>query len=201
MPSTTPLQLIVGLGNPGPRHEHDRHNAGAMFLHCISRRYGGELRAEAKFFGETGLTRIDGRELRMLFPTTYMNHSGKAVAALCRFFKIEPAAMLVAYDEIDFDTGTVRFKYGGGHGGHNGVRDIINALGGDGDFARLRIGVGHPGHKSLVMDHVLSRPPRSEASQISACIESAAAVMPDVAAGDLEAAMRTLHTTNQSLPP
>ena len=189
-----PLQLIVGLGNPGPQHDSNRHNAGVIFLHHLCRRYGGELRPERKFFGEFAAVSIDGRDIKLLFPTTYMNHSGKAVAAVCRFYKIKPAAMLVAYDEIDFDTGTVRFKLGGGHGGHNGIRDIINALGGERDFARLRIGVGHPGHKSQVTGYVLADPSRAEADLIMGGIENAIATIPKVIAGEWEEAMKQLHT-------
>ncbi|MGI9249737.1 MAG: aminoacyl-tRNA hydrolase [Pseudohongiellaceae bacterium] len=190
-----PLQLIVGLGNPGPEHDANRHNAGVIFLHHLCKHYGGALRAERKFFGEYGTANINGQDIKLLFPTTFMNHSGKAVAAVCNFFKIDPAAMLVAYDEIDFEIGVTRFKQGGGHGGHNGLRDIINALGGQNDFARLRIGVGHPGHKSMVTDYVLSNPSRSEADIIMANIEEAIRVMPQAATGQWEAAMKELHTT------
>lgn len=153
-----PLKLIVGLGNPGPQYDSNRHNAGVIFLHHLCKSYGGTLRGESKFFGEFGTITIAGQDIKLLFPTTFMNHSGKAVAAVCRFFKIEVENMLVAYDEIDFDVGVTKFKEGGGHGGHNGIRDIINALGDQRDFYRLRIGIGHPGHKSMVSNHVLGDP-------------------------------------------
>jgi len=189
-----PLKVIVGLGNPGPKHDSDRHNAGVIFLHHLCKRYGGSLRGESKFFGEFGSIRVDGRDIKLLFPTTFMNHSGKSVAALCKFFKIEPQHMLVAYDEIDFDVGVTRFKEGGGHGGHNGIRDIISALGGQNGFYRLRIGIGHPGHKSMVANYVLSPPSRSEAQIIMSDIEEAIRVIPKAVAGEWEDAMKLLHT-------
>ncbi len=188
------LKLIVGLGNPGPQHDSNRHNAGVIFLHQLCKSYGGNLRGESKFFGEFGAINIAGNDVKLLFPSTFMNHSGKAVAAVCRFFKIEPKNALVAYDEIDFDVGIARLKEGGGHGGHNGIRDIINAFGGNRDFYRLRIGVGHPGDKSMVSNHVLSNPSRSEADLIKGVIEDAVHVMPKAVTGEWEEAMRLLHT-------
>ncbi len=188
------LKLIVGLGNPGPQHDSNRHNAGVIFLHHLCRSYGGTLRGESRFFGEVGSINIAGDDVKLLFPATYMNHSGKSVAAMCKFYKIEPQNMLVAYDEIDFDVGITRFKEGGGHGGHNGIRDIINALSGRKDFYRLRIGVGHPGHKSMVANYVLSDPSRSEADVIMSDIEDAIRVMPRAVCGEWEEAMKVLHT-------
>ena len=188
------LKVIVGLGNPGPKHDSDRHNAGGIFLHHLCKSYGGTLRGESKFFGEFGSISVDSHEIKLLFPTTFMNHSGKSVSALCNFFKIEPQNLLVAYDEIDFDVGVTRFKEGGGHGGHNGIRDIISALGGQNGFYRLRIGVGHPGHKSMVANYVLSPPSRTEAKIIMSDIEEAIRVIPKAVAGEWEDAMKLLHT-------
>ena len=188
------LKVIVGLGNPGPKHDSDRHNAGVIFLHHLCKSYGGSLRGESKFFGEFGSISVDSHEIKLLFPTTFMNHSGKSVSALCNFFKIEPQNLLVAYDEIDFDVGVTRFKEGGGHGGHNGIRDIISALGGQNGFYRLRIGVGHPGHKSMVANYVLSPPSRTEAKIIMSDIEEAIRVIPKAVAGEWEDAMKLLHT-------
>ena len=188
------LKVIVGLGNPGPKHDSDRHNAGVIFLHHLCKSYGGKLDGESKFFGEFGSISVDGHEIKLLFPTTFMNHSGKSVSALCKFFKIEPQHLLVAYDEIDFDVGVTRFKDGGGHGGHNGIRDIISALGGQNGFYRLRIGVGHPGHKSMVANYVLSPPSRTEAQIIMSGIEEAIRVIPKAVAGEWEDAMKLLHT-------
>ena len=189
-----PIELIVGLGNPGSQYQSNRHNAGAIFLDELCRRYHGQLRHESKFAGAFGTASIDGRDVKLLVPATFMNHSGRSVAAVCRFFKIEPQNMLVAYDEIDFDVGVTRFKEGGGHGGHNGIRDIINAFGGNNEFYRLRIGVGHPGHKSMVANYVLSNPSKSEAEIIMADIDAAIRVMPQAVAGRWEEAMRLLHT-------
>ena len=189
------LKVIVGLGNPGPKHDTDRHNAGVIFLHHLCKSYGTPLRAENKFFGEFASFNIDGQDIKLLFPTTFMNNSGKSVAALCKFYKIEPQNMLVAYDEIDFEVGVTRLKAGGGHGGHNGIRDIISALGGKKDFYRLRIGVGHPGHKSMVANYVLSPPSRSEADIIMSSIEDAIRVMPQAVHGNWEEAMLRLHTS------
>ncbi|MBQ15052.1 MAG: aminoacyl-tRNA hydrolase [Gammaproteobacteria bacterium] len=194
--SGNPLKLIVGLGNPGPQHDSNRHNAGVIFLHHLCKSYDGTLRGESKFYGEYAAINIAGRDVKLLFPATYMNNSGRAVAAICNFFKIEPENMLVAYDEIDFEVGITRLKEGGGHGGHNGIRDIISALGGKKDFYRLRIGVGHPGHKSMVSNHVLSDPSRSEADVIFSNIEDAILVIPKAVVGDWEEAMQQLHTEN-----
>jgi PTH1 family peptidyl-tRNA hydrolase len=189
-----PVKLIVGLGNPGPQHDSNRHNAGVIFLHHLCKSYGGQLRGEQKFFGEFDSINIEGRDIKLIFPTTFMNHSGKSVSAVCKFYKIQPENMLVAYDEIDFDVGVTRFKEGGGHGGHNGVRDIINSIGGKRGFFRLRIGVGHPGHKSMVANYVLSDPSRSEAAIIMSNIEDAIRIIPKTTEGSWEEAMRFLHS-------
>ena len=140
-----------------------------------------------------GSINIANREVKLLFPTTFMNGSGKSVAAVCNFYKIEPENILVAYDEIDFDVGVTRLKHDGGHGGHNGMRDIISALGAR-NFYRLRIGVGHPGHKSMVANYVLGDPSRSEADLIMRDIEDAIRVMPKAVNGEWEEAMRLLHS-------
>lgn len=192
------LKLIVGLGNPGPQYRDNRHNAGAQFLAQLCHRYNGELRPESKFFGETARIAIAGQDIRLLFPTTFMNRSGQSVSAMCKYFDVEPENMLVAYDEIDFDLGTTRFKEGGGHGGHNGIRDIISALGDQKNFYRLRIGVGHPGNKALVANYVLSDPSKKEAEIIQADIDKAIAAMPLAATGQWQTAMHELHTGSQA---
>ena len=189
-----PIKLIVGLGNPGPQHERNRHNAGVIFLHHLCKAYGDKLRGEAKFFGEFSSIVVEGADIKLLFPTTFMNNSGKSVATVCKFFKLSPENLLVAYDEIDFDVGVTRFNVGGGHGGHNGVRDIINALGGKNNFFRLRIGVGHPGHKSMVANYVLNDPSRAEADAIMSNIEDAIRILPTAINGNWEEAMRVLHS-------
>ena len=191
-----PPQLIVGLGNPGPAYAGNRHNAGLWFLRRLCADYRGELRLREKFHGEVGKIRIGGREIHLLWPVSFMNLSGRAVAAVGNYYRIEPERMLIACDEIDFPAGTVRFKSGGGHGGHNGLRSIIESLGGRNAFRRLRIGVGHPGDKSEVIAYVLGDPPATERESIDRAIANALDVMPAVAAGEWEAAMRILHTAN-----
>lgn len=184
----------MGLGNPGPAYVGNRHNAGLWFLRRLCAGHGGELRAQDKFFGETGKITIAETDIRLLWPTTFMNQSGRAVVAMCNFYRIAPESMLVAYDEIDLEVGDIRFKLGGGHGGHNGMRSIIESLGGRKDFRRLRIGIGHPGHKSLVYNYVLGNPPPREAEVIDNRISDALAVLPGAVAGGWEEAMRILHT-------
>jgi len=192
--STDTLKLIVGLGNPGPQYRFNRHNVGVWFLDEICRRYHGELRPEARFHGNVARVTIEGHDVRLLFPTTFMNRSGLSVASLCHYFDIEPQQMLVAYDEIDFPVGTTRLKSGGGHGGHNGMRDIISALGGANDFKRLRIGVGHPGDKSKVANYVLSDPGKDDTIQIEHDIDQALKVLPQLVNGQWNQAMQTLHS-------
>ena len=187
-----PLQAIVGLGNPGPQYDQTRHNAGSWFLRRVAEEYAASLRPEAKFHGLLGKASIDGRSVWLLEPTTYMNRSGEAVAALARYYKIAPAAILVAHDELDLPPGVARLKLGGGHGGHNGLRDIIARLG-TRDFLRLRIGIGHPGHKDQVTAYVLSRPSPEDRIAIDQAIDRALAVLPQVVAGELQAAMNRLH--------
>ena len=190
----TAIKLIVGLGNPGSEYRGTRHNAGADFAEELARLHGGALRPESRFFGLTGQVNLAGHELRLLVPTTFMNRSGKAVAAMSTFFKIAPVQILVAHDELDIAPGTARFKRGGGHGGHNGLRDIIPALGNNNDFYRLRIGIGHPGHKSAVVGYVLSRPSRSDHDAINAAIDDALRHWGLIQAGELQKAMNVLHT-------
>ncbi len=192
--STDTLKLIVGLGNPGPQYRFNRHNVGVWFLDEICRRYHGELRPEARFHGNVARVTIEGHDVRLLFPTTFMNRSGLSVASLCHYFDIEPQHMLVAYDEIDFPVGTTRLKSGGGHGGHNGMRDIISALGGANDFKRLRIGVGHPGDKNKVANYVLSDPGKDDTIQIEHDIDQALKVLPQLVNGQWNQAMQTLHS-------
>lgn len=195
--SSDALKLIVGLGNPGPQYRFNRHNVGVWFIEEICRRYNSELRPEARFHGNTARVTLDGHDVRLLFPTTFMNRSGLSVASLCHYFDIEPPQMLVAYDEIDFPVGTTRLKDGGGHGGHNGVRDIIAALGGANTFKRLRIGVGHPGDKSKVANYVLSDAGKDDTIQIERDIEAALKVLPLLVRGQWNQAVHELHSTDK----
>ncbi|MBD2837896.1 aminoacyl-tRNA hydrolase [Pseudomonas sp. JM0905a] len=190
----TAIQLIVGLGNPGPEYDQTRHNAGALFVERLADRERVNLNLDKKYFGLVGKFSHQGRDVRLLIPTTYMNRSGQSVAALAGFFRIPPEAILVAHDELDMPPGVAKLKTGGGHGGHNGLRDIIAQLGNQNSFHRLRLGIGHPGHSSLVSGFVLSRAPRSEQELLDTSIDFALDVMPELLAGDLTRAMQKLHS-------
>ncbi len=190
----TAIKLIVGLGNPGSEYRGTRHNAGADFAEALARINGATLRAESRFFGLTGQLTLSGHNLRLLIPTTFMNRSGKAVAAMATFYRIAPQQILVAHDELDIAPGCARFKRGGGHGGHNGLRDIIPALGDDNDFYRLRIGIGHPGHASRVTGYVLGTPSAEDRLRIDASISEAISALPLLLDGDETKAMTRLHS-------
>jgi len=189
-----PIRLIVGLGNPGAEYEHTRHNAGFWLVEQLARQEGISLSPDKKFFGRSGKGRIGGQECYLLLPTTFMNRSGQAVSALANFYKIKPSEILVAHDELDMPAGVAKFKTGGGHGGQNGLRDIIARMSNQKDFHRLRIGIGHPGDKNLVTGHVLGRPSKAEQQSIDAVIDEALRVLPDAIAGDLPKAMNRLHS-------
>ncbi|WFC61362.1 aminoacyl-tRNA hydrolase [Pseudomonas sp. REST10] len=190
----TAVQLIVGLGNPGPEYDQTRHNAGALFVERVAESQRVNLSVDRKYFGLVGKFNHQGREVRLLIPTTYMNRSGQSVAALANFFKIKPEEILVAHDELDMPPGVAKLKQGGGHGGHNGLRDIIAQLGNQNNFHRLRLGIGHPGHASLVSGYVLGRAPRSEQELLDQSINFALDVLPEILAGDWTVAMRKLHS-------
>lgn len=190
----TAVQLIVGLGNPGPEYDQTRHNAGALFVERLADKEGVNLSLDKKYFGLVGKFSHKGRDVRLLIPTTYMNRSGQAVAALANFFRITPDAILVAHDELDMPPGVAKLKQGGGHGGHNGLRDIIAQLGNQNNFYRLRLGIGHPGHSSLVSNFVLGRAPRSEQELLDSSIDFALDCLPEVLAGEWSKAMHKLHS-------
>ena len=192
----TAIKVIVGLGNPGAEYRGTRHNAGADFVDALARDYGVSLQDESKFYGMTGRGHCAGHDLRLLVPTTFMNCSGQAVAAMASFFKIDPEEMLIAHDELDIPAGSARFKQGGGHGGHNGLRDIVPSLGNNAGFHRLRIGIGHPGHASKVSGYVLSKPSAIDRALIDAGIEEAIAALPLLLDGDATKAMTRLHSFN-----
>jgi PTH1 family peptidyl-tRNA hydrolase len=188
------VKAIIGLGNPGAEYEDTRHNAGAWLVEAIARDTLAPLRVEKKFLGLYAKVNFAGHELHLLNPTTFMNRSGGAVAALCQFFKLLPEELLVAHDELDIAPGTARFKQGGGHGGHNGLRDTIRALGNNNAFHRLRIGIGHPGDAKLVTNYVLGRPGKMERQAIDAVINECLATLPDALNGDWAKAMNRLHS-------
>ena len=191
------IKLIVGLGNPGQQYRFTRHNAGALFLESLCHDYHGELRPESKFYGHAGRITIGGKDVRLLFPTTYMNNSGQAVSAMARYFDIAPEEILIAYDELDLPVGTVKLKTGGGHGGHNGIRDIEKALG-TRDFHRLRLGIGRP--RGDGVDYVLGVPPKAEAMALEDNMREAAEVLPLLLAGKFQMAMGKLHTKPEPEP-
>jgi len=192
-----PIKLVAGLGNPGPDYERTRHNAGFWFAEDLAHDIGGSFASESKFFGL--LARGSGRDadVRVVKPMKYMNLSGQSVAAVAKFFAIEPAQILVAHDELDLPAGELKLKFGGGHAGHNGLRDIQAKLG-TGDYWRLRIGIGHPRDSATpqqpVADWVLQRPRRDEQDVIEAAIERALTQWRFLAAGDTESAIKNLHT-------
>ena len=187
------IQLIVGLGNPGPQYEKTRHNAGFWFVDAIARAHNISLKPETRFHGEAGKGLIDGTEVWLLKPMTFMNRSGQGVAALARFYKIDAEQILIAHDELDLPPGTVRLKQGGGHGGHNGLRDTIAQLGSR-EFQRLRLGIGHPGHASQVADYVLTKPSGSDRQRIEEAVEKALDNLSLIASGDQQKAMNRLHS-------
>lgn len=189
----TGLRLIVGLGNPGPEHAQTRHNAGFRFVDALVEQAGARWGLDSKLFGEIAKIDVAGQPLWLLKPATFMNLSGKSVAAALRYWKIEPEEALLAHDELDLAPGVARLKFDGGHGGQNGLRDTIRLLG-HGRFHRLRIGIGHPGHKDRVVSWVLGRPGKDDDALIGRAVDDAVSVLPLAVAGDLNEAMKRLHT-------
>lgn len=169
------IKLIVGLGNPGDKYADTRHNAGEWLLNRLARQFNFSLKEDGKFFGKTARALIHGQEVRFLLPTTFMNLSGKAVGALAAFYRIKPEEILIIHDELDLPPGVAKIKLGGGHGGHNGLRDSIAQLGNNKNFYRLRIGIGHPGDKNLVAAYVLSKPAPADRLRIDKALEEAVA--------------------------
>lgn len=188
------IQLIVGLGNPGSQYEQTRHNAGAEFVEQLAARQLTSLQTDKKFFGRYGKAQLDNQTVHLLIPTTFMNLSGQSVAAVANFYKIPPESILVAHDELDLPPGIARFKQGGGHGGHNGLRDIISRLGNNKNFYRLRIGIGHPGQAKDVAGFVLTKAPVSERSKSQAAIDESLFHLPEAISGNWAQAMNKLHS-------
>ncbi len=188
------LKLIVGLGNPGAEYAGTRHNVGFRFLDAVVERFEARLGLDGKLHGESGKAVVDGRPVWLLKPATFMNASGRSVMAALRYWKIDPEHCLVAHDDLDLPPGSARLKFDGGHGGQNGLRDIAHHLG-HGGFRRLRIGIGHPGHKDRVTPWVLGRPSRDDAAALERAVDDALAVLPLAVAGDFNEAMKRLHTS------
>lgn len=197
--SPPPPQAVIGLGNPGAEYDQTRHNAGFWWVDVLADQAGVRLRPDARLKGELGRLEMGGTSVWLFKPSTFMNHSGQAVEAFASYYRLEPASLLVAHDELDLPVGTVRLKQGGGHGGHNGLRDIIARLGGD--FTRLRIGIGHPGHRDQVVGYVLHPPGREERRLIDEALMRATSVFPDMLSGRMAWAMQTLNTTAYTSTP
>ena len=189
-----PVELIVGLGNPGPNYERTRHNAGADLVLELAKSLHTELKHESKFYGFTARVRINDRDVRLLTPSTFMNRSGQSIGTLAKFYQIAPENILVVHDELDLAPGIARFKKGGGHGGHNGLRDSIKSLGNSKDFARLRIGIGHPGTAAQVADYVLKKASPNDQQLIANSIDDALRHLPTAVEGQWEKAMTALHS-------
>ncbi|WP_372759532.1 aminoacyl-tRNA hydrolase [Litorivivens sp.] len=192
------IQLVAGLGNPGREYEDTRHNAGAWLVEELARHSGVALSSETRFNARTAKINLDGHTIRLLIPSVYMNLSGQAVGAIINFFKIPLDEVLIVHDELDIEPGTARLKTGGGIGGHNGLRDIVKALGNQKDFHRLRIGIGHPGHASKVSGYVLNKPSPDDRERILAAIDESLRVLPDVIAGNMGKAQNRLHTFKET---
>ncbi|WP_115719327.1 aminoacyl-tRNA hydrolase [Gallaecimonas mangrovi] len=187
------IQLLVGLGNPGPEYAQTRHNAGAWYIEELARLHRQSLSLESKFSALTARVSIKGQDVRLLVPTTYMNLSGKAVSALANFYRIPVESILVAHDELDLPPGVARFKQGGGHGGHNGLKDIMAKMGNNPNFNRLRIGIGHPGDRNKVTGYVLGKPPQGEQEKINAAIDEAVRATDILLQSGKTAAQNRLH--------
>ena len=188
------IKLIVGLANPGAEYAATRHNAGAWYVDLLAQRYNQALKEESKFYGYTARLNIAGEDVRLLVPTTFMNLSGKAVGAMATFYRIAPEEILVAHDELDLPPGVAKFKQGGGHGGHNGLKDIISKLGNNLNFHRLRIGIGHPGDRNKVVGFVLGKPQAAEQTLIDNAIDEAARCTEVWLKEDRLKAMNRLHS-------
>lgn len=190
----TSIRLIVGLGNPGPDYEETRHNTGFWLVDKLAQQNHQQFRTESRHHGSVCKLNIQGEEVRLLKPATYMNRSGQSVSSLANYFRIDPDQILVAHDELDLDPGQIRLKIGGGHAGHNGLRDIMSALGSR-DFPRLRIGIDHPNDRGEVVNYVLGRPSKADRDAINTAIDSAIDCLGEVVKGNLQKAMNRLHSS------
>jgi PTH1 family peptidyl-tRNA hydrolase len=190
------IRCIIGLGNPGEKYQDTRHNAGFWLVDALARRHGLQLHTESKFFGRVAKLSLPSADCWLLEPSTFMNRSGQATSALARFYRLTPEQILVAHDELDLPAGAVRLKKDGGHGGHNGLRDIIAALGSK-EFYRLRLGIDHPGHRDQVTSYVLSRPSRDDRQKIEAAIDLVIDQVEELLAGNYQQLMNKLHSSSK----
>jgi PTH1 family peptidyl-tRNA hydrolase len=191
---TTDIQMIVGLGNPGSEYQDTRHNVGQWFVQQLASQHSAKFKLESRYKAQLAKVVIANKEVRLVLPTTYMNESGQSIAPIANFFKLVPEQILVVHDELDLEPGVARLKQGGGHGGHNGLRDTISRLGNSKEFMRLRIGIGHPGDKNKVTTYVLKSPSAEEKIAIQNSIDAALNVIEKVIAGEIQNAMTALHT-------
>jgi len=187
------IKLIAGLGNPGKDYQAHRHNAGFWLIESLAKNMDSKFSSQSKFFGETAICLIGTNRVRLLKPKTFMNNSGQSVKALSSYYSIEPEEILVIHDDLDLTPGSVKIKMGGGHGGHNGLKDTINALNTN-EFYRLRLGIGHPGSKNEVVDFVLHPPGKTDLALIEQAIKEAMDIIEPLVIGDIEQAMKQLHT-------
>ncbi|OSI07201.1 peptidyl-tRNA hydrolase [Neisseria animaloris] len=188
------IKLIAGLGNPGNEYVHTRHNAGFWFLDELAWEWKAHFKEEKKFYGEVARVARPEGEVWLLKPNTFMNRSGQAVAALAQFYKIKPEEILVVHDELDIPCGRIRFKLGGGNGGHNGLKDIQARLGTP-NFYRLRLGIDHPGDRNLVVSYVLNKPSADDRALIDEAVAKSLKNLPLILAGEFEEAVRVLHSS------
>ena len=190
------ISLIVGLGNPGTEYAQTRHNAGFWYVERLAQRYGISLKSESRFHGLTGRGQIEGHDVRLLLPSTFMNRSGQAVVPMAKFFQVTADQLLIAHDELDLASGVIRLKSAGGHGGHNGLRDIVPHLGTE--FHRLRIGIGHPGHRDKVTGHVLGKAPTAEQALLDQALNEALRLTDLIVAGNISQAMNQINRFSAS---
>jgi len=185
------ISLLVGLGNPGKEYAQTRHNAGFWFIEQLASQYNIQLKADPKFHAYSGRGNIEGHDVRLLLPTTFMNRSGQSVVPFAKFYQISPESILIAHDELDMNPGVIRLKTGGGHGGHNGLKDIVPHIGPN--FHRLRIGIGHPGHKDQVSGHVLGKAPSSEQNLMDDAIHHSLSRIKLLLDGEVQQAMNQIN--------
>ena len=193
-----PIKLIVGLRNPGSDYQHTRHNAGAWFVDALVKHEHALFKVDKKMHAEWVDLKLQHHACKVVLPLTFMNNSGLPVRAMCQFYRIELDDVLVVHDDLDLAMGRIQLKTGGGHGGHNGLRDIISHLGSP-NFHRLRVGIGHPGHKELVLDYVLGKPSQHDKLQIMTAIDRAVGIVPALLAGPMAAAMNSLNEVRDGI--
>lgn len=190
------LQIIVGLGNPGSEYEQTRHNVGVWLIESLLTQHSKTLRFEKKIFGYITEIELNDHKVKLFKPNTYMNVSGKAINAVLNYYKIPSTGLLVAHDDLDLDPGTIRLKFDGGHGGHNGLRDIIQSIGTN-TFYRARIGIGHPGNKNAVTSYVTKKPSKTDHSKITESIDNLCTYIPELTTGQFDEVMKEIHTRNK----